>query len=300
LGAPSGTDGAVAWDVPAGSWTLVRFGHTSTGVENAPAPASGRGLECDKLSPEGAEANFAGMMGPLIAEAGPLAGRALVATHVDSWENGSQNWTARMREEFRARRGYDLTPFLPAFTGRVVGSLEVSERFLWDLRRTISELVVENYGGRLRELAHAGGLRFTIEAYGCPCDSLAFATQADEPMGEFWLGGGALETCRAMASAAHVAGRPIVGAEAFTADDRERWREHPGSIKALGDRAFCEGINRFVFHRYALQPWADRRPGMTMGPWGQHYERTQTCGTTRRPGTSTWPAASSCCARDSM
>ncbi|MCL4193564.1 MAG: hypothetical protein KJZ87_17640, partial [Thermoguttaceae bacterium] len=119
-------------------------------------------------------------------------------------------------------------------------------------------------------------LRFTIEAYGSPCDNLPYAGRCDEPMGEFWIGGGAIETCRGMASAAHIYGLPIVGAEAFTAGDAERWKEHPASIKALGDRAFCEGINRFVFHRYALQPWEDREPGMTMGPWGIHYERTQT------------------------
>jgi hypothetical protein len=95
-------------------------------------------------------------------------------------------------------------------------------------------------------------------------------------MCEFWIGAGAFETVKGMASAAHIYGKPVLGAESFTADDHERWREHPNSIKALGDRAFCDGVNRFVFHRYALQPWLDRRPGMTMGPWGLHYERTDT------------------------
>jgi len=269
--------GRLAWDVPDGKWTIIRFGHTSTGVENAPAPATGRGLECDKLSKEGIEANFRGMMAKLIEDNKPFVGKALAATHVDSWENGSQNWTARMRDEFRSRRGYDMLPFLPVMTGRVVESLEVSERFLWDLRRTISEMVVEYYAGHLHRLANDGGLRFTIEAYGSPCDNIPYAGQCDEPMGEFWTPSGAIETCRTMASAAHVYGKSVVGAEAFTAGDHERWREHPASLKALGDQAFCEGINRFVFHRYAMQPWEpERKPGMTMGPWGQHYERTQT------------------------
>jgi hypothetical protein len=269
--------GRFVWDVPPGEWTVARFGHTSTGAVNAPAPLSGRGLECDKLSAEGAEANFNAMMALLAARERPRAGGALVATHVDSWENGSQNWTGAMREEFTKRRGYDPLPFLPVITGRVVGSSETSERFLWDLRRTISELVVEKYAGTIRDLAHANGLRFTTEAYGGPCDDIPYGGQADEPMGEFWMGGGSMETCRGMASAAHVYGKPIVGAESFTAGSEERWLQHPASIKALGDRAFCEGINRFVFHRYAMQPWVDnRRPGMTMGPWGLHYERTQT------------------------
>ena len=274
------SEGRLAWEVPSGKWTIVRFGHTCTGVENAPAPASGRGLECDKLSKQGIEANFAGMMAKLAADTAIGTGRAtsgLVATHIDSWENGSQNWTAKMREEFQHRRGYDLLPFLPVMTGRVVDTLETSERFLWDLRQTISEMVIENYAGHMHELAAAHGMRFTVEAYGSPCDSLPYAGRSDEPMGEFWTPSGAIETCKTMASAAHVYGKKIVGAEAFTSGDQEKWREHPALLKALGDRVFCEGINRFVFHRYALQPWDDQRvPGMTMGPWGQHYERTQT------------------------
>ena len=271
--------GRLAWDVPAGTWTLLRLGHTPTGAVNAPAPESGRGLECDKLSKKGAEAAFNGFLGKLVADNKPLAGKSLVATHIDSWENGSQNWTARFREEFQRLRGYDLLPYLPVMTGRVVESQEVSERFLWDLRQTITDLVSENYAGHMRELAHRQGLRLTIEAYGDgPSDNLAYAGRCDEPMGEFWSwpGLGATGTLIEMSSAAHVYGKPIVGAEAFTADDGERWRHHPASLKAMGDTAFCLGINRFVFHRYALQPWLDRRPGMSMGPWGLHYERTQT------------------------
>lgn len=271
-------DGKLAWDVPEGKWTVVRFGHTCTGAENSPAPATGRGLECDKLSKVGARAAFDGMIAKLAGDVGADLGKSFVATHVDSWENGSQNWTAKMREEFQKRRGYDLLPYLPVFTGRVVGSVEISERFLWDLRKTVSEMVVENYAGHIADMAHERGLRFTIEAYGAPCDSIEYAGKADEPMGEFWNPGGGMETCRAMASGAHVYGRNIVGAEAFTSGGGERWLSHPGSVKTLGDAAFCEGINRFVFHRYAMQPWVqpERKPGMMMGPWGLHYERTQT------------------------
>jgi hypothetical protein len=274
-----GPDGRLTWEAPAGKWTILRLGHTLTGAVNGPAPESGQGLECDKLSREGSEAAFNGLMGNLIADVGPLAGKTLVSTHIDSWENGSQNWTPRFREEFLRRRGYDPLLYLPVMAGRVVDSLEVSERFLWDLRQTVSDLLVENYAGHMEELAKQHGLRLSIEAYGdTTCDNLAYAGRADEPMGEFWSwpGFGAGGTLIEMSSAAHVYGKPIVGAEAFTAGDGEKWLYHPGSIKAEGDWAFCQGINRFVFHRYALQPWPDRRPGMSMGPWGLHYERTQT------------------------
>ena len=277
-----GADGRLVWDVPAGRWTLLRVGHTTTGKDNHPAPLEGRGLECDKLSKAAAEVHFNGLMARLIADNKPLAGakRTLVSTHIDSWEVGSQNWTPKFREEFQRLRGYDPLPFLPVMTGRVVGSVEVSERFLWDVRQTVNDLLCENYAGHFRTLAHRHGLRLSIEAYDTPpCDDLTYAGRADEPMAEFWRVGYSTEySCTEMASAAHVYGRPVLGAEAFTSTDAEKWLQHPGSIKSLGDWAFCEGINRFVFHRYALQPWTnpDRPPGMGMGPWGLHYERTQT------------------------
>ena len=275
------SEGKLGWEAPPGKWLVLRFGHTTTGKENSPAPQAGRGLECDKFSKEAAEAMFKGLMGNLISDSKPLAGtgKTLVSTHIDSWEVGSQNWTPLMRKEFQKLRGYDILPFLPVLTGRVVDSMEISERFLWDLRQTVSDLIVSNYAGHFRELAHQHGLRLSIEAYdGVPCDEMTYAGQADEPMAEFWSWDkySAAYSCTEMSSAAHVYGKPILGAEAFTATDAEKWLGHPAIVKDLGDWAFCEGINRFVFHRYALQPWPDRRPGMSMGPWGLHYERTQT------------------------
>ncbi|HSU53424.1 MAG TPA: glycosyl hydrolase, partial [Candidatus Dormibacteraeota bacterium] len=270
-------DGTLIWDVPRGKWTLLRIGHTTTGKDNHPAPEPGRGLESDKLSKEATDVMFAGLMGKLSKDSKPLAGKTLVATHIDSWETGSQNWTPRFREEFRKLRGYDLWKYLPVISGRVVESAEVSERFLWDLRQTVSDLLLRNYAGRFRELAHREGLRLSIEAYGAPCDEMKYAAEADEPMAEFWARGyNGAYSCTEMASAAHVYGKRILGAEAFTSTEAERWLLYPGALKGLGDWAFCEGINRFVFHRYALQPWDDVAPGISMGPWGLHYERTQT------------------------
>ncbi len=274
--------GKLTYAFPSGNWTVLRFGHTSTGQKNIPPPDAGSGLECDKLSKEAANVAFNGLMGRLIAQNQALtgAGKTLVSTHIDSWEMGYQNWTRLMPDEFKQRRGYDLLTLLPAFTGRVVDSAEVTERFLWDLRQTVSDLIVENYAGEFRRLANRHGLRISMEAYGGPFDELAHGGQADEPMGEFWAWErlGSAESMATMASSAHTYGKKILGVEAFTSGPGEKWLGHPGFIKDLGDWAFCEGANRFVIHRYAAQPWANptRVPGMSMGLWGLHYERTQT------------------------
>ena len=286
------SNGRLNWEVPEGNWTVMRFGHGSTGASNHPCPPAGQGLECDKLSKAAVEQHFQHFIGGLLDLVGPLAGKTLVSTHVDSWEVGSQNWSPLFREEFKSRRGYDILPFLPVLAGRVVGGSEISERVLWDLRKTVSDLIAENYFGHLRELANAAGLRFSAEPYdGDPMDELTSAGYLDEPQTEFWYrrehqplneAGDFGSVYRSyawaavMASAAHTHGRNILASEAFTAMPGENWLGHPATLKPLGDWAFTAGINRFIFHRYAMQPFLDRKPGMTMAFWGQHYERTQT------------------------
>ena len=275
-------EGRLTWDVPAGSWTILRFARATTGQSTRPAPEAGLGLECDKFDRAALDAHFEAFVGSLLAELGPrkATGRGWTMLHIDSWEMSSQNWTARFREEFQRRRGYDLLRLLPAMTGRVVESLEVSERFLWDLRQTAQELVVENHALHLKELGRRHGFGLSIEPYDMnPCADMTLGGAADVPMCEFWARGHGFETeysCFEAVSIAHTRGLPIVAAESFTAGDSEGWRLHPGALKAQGDWALCAGINRIVIHRSQHQPWLDRFPGMTMGPYGVHWERTQT------------------------
>ncbi len=274
-------DGRLAWDVPKGKWTIVRFARTSTGANTRPAPVPGLGLECDKLDTAALDAHYGAFIGTLLRETGhrkrtPGAGWTML--HIDSWEMSSQNWTGAFREEFGRRRGYDLLPYLPVLTGGVVESHEISERFLWDFRQTANELLLENHAGRLKELGRHDGFTLSIEPYDMtPCSDMSLGSLADVPMCEFWLYG--FNTSYSVieaSSIAHTCGREEVAAEAFTSTDEEKWQAYPGSMKALGDWAFCSGVNRFVFHRYQHQPWLNIRPGMTMGPYGVHWERTQT------------------------
>jgi hypothetical protein len=272
-------DGTLRWNVPAGNWTILRMGHVPTGKDNHPAPPEGDGLEVDKLSRAAMDTHWAGIMAKVLKDAGPLAGKSLNNALIDSYEVGSQNWTPLFREEFRKRRGYDILPYLPVLAGVTVDSKETSERFLWDMRRTIADLYADNYYGYFGELCHKNGLLFSTEPYGNGgFDNIQAGGLADIPMGEFWVGGyDTLQSTKLASSVGHVYDHQVIGAESFTADDRSgRWIEEPYAAKALGDFVFTKGVNRYIFHRYAQQPWMNLKPGMTMGPWGTHLERTQT------------------------
>ena len=279
-----GPDGSLAWDIPQGNWTIVRFGHTSTGKTISPAPAEAVGLECDKMNRDAVTAHFNAHVAKIAKEFGDSTGKSFQNVLMDSWEARCQNWTPKFADEFKTRRGYDPLPYLPAMTGRIVGDVQTTERFLWDVRRTIADLIAENHYGLIQELCHKTGLKLQAEAPGTGLPTIAEAFQCkqftDIPMGEFWVGkdvNAYAMDCKETASAAHIQGATWASAESFTAETRvARWTNDPYSLKAIGDLHFASGINRFVFHRYAHQPWLDRVPGETMGPWGTHLERTVT------------------------
>ena len=274
------SDGTLTWKVPLGGWTIMRFGRTLTGQTTRPAPKPGLGFESDKFDRAALDAHFAAFTQKLLDQTGKStnATGGLTMLHFDSWEMGSQNWSQKFREEFKKRRGYDPLKFLPTFTGQIVGSEEISERFLWDIRQTAQELVVENHVGHLKTLAHQHGLGLSVEPYDLnPCADLTLGRVADVPQCEFWSRG--CDTTYSVveaASIAHTGGKSVVAAEAFTASAGEDWQADPASLKSQGDWAFCAGVNRFDFHRFQAQPWTNRWPGMTMGHYGVHWDRTQT------------------------
>jgi hypothetical protein len=272
-------DGRLAWDVPPGRWTILRVGHTSTGHRNETG-GGGRGLECDKFSGDAVRLQFDRWFGEAFRRAGPRAGRILSTFHVDSWECGSQNWSKTFRREFERRRGYDLLPYLPAMAGIPVESAFVSERFLHDVRQTIAELVVDVFYDSLAERARDKGVRFTAEnvAPTMTSDGMLHFRSVDEPMGEFWLRSPTHDKRTDMLDAtpgAHVYGKLVVQAEAFT-ELRLAWDEHPAMLKAMSDRNYALGINRFVYHVFTHNPWLGRRPGMTLSNIGLFFQRDQT------------------------
>ncbi|WP_321436963.1 glycosyl hydrolase [uncultured Bacteroides sp.] len=270
-------DGTLTWEVPAGEWTIIRFGHQWTGSCIGPVTDKVIGPETDKLSKEATRFHFNEMVKSLKRYAGT---DAFTTIHIDSWEGGSQNWTPGFEKIFKERRGYDILPWLPVLTGRVINSLQETERFMFDLRQTISELFVENYAKEFQQLAHKEGLKFSYESYTTPANDMDVMQYVDVPMAEFWIPVGWHPnfdpTIKLMSSAAHLNGTKVVAAEALTSSGSERWQWHPATMKPLVDAAFCGGVNRLIFHRYSSQFKDVNGPGYQMNMWGSKYERTNT------------------------
>ena len=270
-------DGNITWDVPEGKWTIIRFGHQWTGSCIGPVIDKVIGPETDKLSREATRFHFDKMVRKLKESADSPSFNTV---HIDSWEGGGQNWTPGFEKIFRRKRGYDILPWLPVLTGRIIGSLQETERFMYDLRLTISELFVENYVKEMHDLANKEGLKFSYECYTTPANDMNAMQYVDIPMAEFWIPIGWHPnfdpTVKLMASAAHLNGTQIVAAEALTSSGAERWQWHPEIMKPLVDKAFCGGINRLVFHRYSSQCFDVPGPAVQMNMWGTKYERTNT------------------------
>lgn len=257
--------GYLNWDAPQGKWTILRYGMTPTGTKNAPAAPQGKGYEVDKASVELIRFHFKQFIGELIKRVPEESKSALKYVIIDSYEQGSQNWTDDMEKSFQEKYGYNPKKYLPVFSGRIVGSMEESERFLWDLRRCIADDVAYKYCGALREIANENGLKLWLENYGhwgFPSEFMMYGGQSDMVSGEYWNEGtlGNIE-CKAASSTSHIYGKKITSAECFTAAQRTYVR-HPAMLKRRGDWSLTEGINQHVLHLFIHQPDENRIPGV--------------------------------------
>jgi hypothetical protein len=273
-------NGNLDWTPPAGDWVIVRIGHTTTGQTNATGGAA-KGLESDKFNAAAVKLQFDNWFAKAFEKTDPvLAKEVLKIFHVDSWECGSQNWSTNFANEFKKRRGYDLMPFLLVMTGVPVESAAASEKVLHDVRQTIADLVNDVFYKILNKLAHEKGCSFSAESIAPTfvCDGLLHYKNVDIPMGEFWLNSPTHDKPNDMMDAisgAHIYGKNIIQAEAFTSV-RMNWGEHPGNLKAVGDRNFALGINKMVLHVWTHNPWMDKKPGMTLDGVGLYFQRDQT------------------------
>jgi len=286
-----GPDGKLRWNPPAGRWELLRVGYTLN--DHARVSTSSDdwgGYALDPIDGRVFKAYWQQVVEPLIADAGPLAGKTLKYLHTDSWEVEVLNWTPTLRDEFKRRRGYDLFPFIPVITGRIVDSRSISDRFLHDFRRTIGDLAIDNHFKLMSEGAHRHGMQIHPESGGphsVPVDSLQCLGTDDAPMSEFWArspGHRVSDSDRFFmkqpASAAHTYGRKLVLGEGFT-NIGLHWQESLwDNLKPSFDRAACEGLNLLVWHAFVCSP-------AEMGLPGQQYF----AGTHFNPNTTWWPVS---------
>jgi len=257
------SDGRLRWQAPPGDWVIQRIGMSATGVKNHPGAPNALGLEADKMSREVMVHHFDSFVGRVVARLSAEERQTLKYLGADSYEVGSQNWTHDNDRKFIESFGYDPKPWLAVLSGRVIGSVDQSDRFLWDLRRHVADRIAYDFVGGLTAAAKTAGMKSWVQNYGhwgFPAEFLQYGGQADLLSGEFWVGKdlGGIE-CRAAASAAHIYGKPVVWAEGFTSADF--FERHPYSLKARGDWAFTEGINHLLLQCSMLQ-YDDRKPGV--------------------------------------
>jgi len=285
-------DGTLDWNVPAGRWAVLRLGYSLEGTKNHPASPEATGYEVDKLNRAHVASYIDHYTDQIRGALGPLYGKSFRYLLLDSYEAGMENWTDDMIAQFRARRGYDPTRYLPVLVGRVVGSAAESDKFLWDFRRTVADLFADNHYGTIADTLRKQGLGLYAEAMGADFptsgEGLQDKGRATIPMAEFWTPGPGqddgpnhMADMKEAASSAHIYGKPIVAAESFTTMPPPivpAFSQSPFYLKRLADRALAHGINRFVIHTSVHQPFTDstHKPGMTLGFFGQHYSRNNT------------------------
>ncbi len=277
LAAHVDTNGQLTWDVPEGDWIIQHSGMHQTGVPTHPVPVGPtRGFAADILSREANQASFDAYIGPILQRIPPEKRTTLTRIVLDSYEQGSANWTDGLAGKFQAAYGYDPLPWTPVLKGHVVESAERSDRFLWDLRRLVADLMPENFSGAIQQKARQHGLTLWHEPYaghGFPGECLLLGKYTDMPAGEFWLRkspGAEFPQCRAGSSVANAYGRNIVSAEAFTAAGA-LYKAAPRDFKIHGDWALAQGLNHFTLHVYVHQP-EDRKPGINTW-YGTEFNR---------------------------
>ncbi len=281
-------DGQLDWTPPPGNWMILRFGYSLTGHENGPAPAEATGLEVDKLNRADVKQYLDHYLQMYANTVGPnmMGKQGITYLTTDSIEVGPQNWTDDMFSDFQRLRGYDMRPWLPALTGIIIKSTYDTDRFLWDFRRTISQLLAENHYGEIAADLHAHGMRYYSEALEMHRPSLGndmeMRSHADVPMGAMWTypaNESANPTyfadLRGAASISHIYGQNLVGAESMTSRG-PAWSWSPDSLKRIADLEFDLGVNRFEIHESTHQPVRDMAPGLTLGPYGLWFNRNQT------------------------
>lgn len=292
------SDGTLDWKAPAlpkgQRWRVLRMGYSLLGTTNHPAPPEATGLEVDKFDGDAVRRYLDHYLGMYKEAAGAdmVGKRGVQALLTDSIEVGEANWTPRMLEQFERLRGYDPRPWLPALTGALVGTRAQSDKFLYDYRRTLADLLASEHYGTVAEVAHANGLKVYGEALEdhrpMLGDDMSMRSHADIPMAAMWTfrDEGPRQTLiadmKGAASVAHLYGQNLVAAESMTAS-MSPWAFAPKDLKRFIDMEFINGVNRPVIHTSVHVPVDDKKPGLSLFIFGQYFNRMESWGEMAKP-----------------
>jgi hypothetical protein len=282
-------DGTLDWTPPPGRWVVLRFGYSLLGITNHPATAEATGLEVDKLNGKDVRQYMENYLNSYKNTVGPemMGKRGIEYVINDSWEAGSQNWTDNMVADFKRLRGYDPVPWMPVLTGEVVGSAAQSDQFLWDFRKTIGDLIADEHYGVLENVLHEWHMGHYGESHesgrAFVADGMEVKKFNEVPMSAMWTQSPGVNNIqydynaddRESASVAHIYGQNLAAAESMTAAAAP-WAWSPSTLKPTADQEFLNGINRFCIHESAHQPLVGKAPGLTLGPFGQWFNRNET------------------------
>ena len=280
-------EGRLVWDVPEGTWKIVRYGYSQTGHQNNPAPPEATGFEVDKMDPVAFRAYMDHYLGMYVDASKNNLGKVVKYIMTDSYESEQENWTPAMEQEFEVRNGYSLRPWMPVLLGHIVNSSEESEKFLRDWRRTLGSLVTDNCYNLLTDILKERGMGRYTESHENGrvylVDGMEVKAKADVPMSAAWMpnntGASTPPMSRAdireSASVAHIYGQNLVAGESLTAPGGEgaSYAYHPANLKSIADMEMASGLNRFVIHTSVHQPLDELKPGLGLGPIGQWFNR---------------------------
>jgi len=274
----------LTWNAPPGEWDIVRYVCSNSG-ENLILPSKNSvGPIVDHFDAEATEFHFLYIINKLQSVLGDLSSSALQSLYMASYEAKGFTWTTSLPAAFREIHGYDVVKFLPVIFDKEIFSTEVTAQFKADFQKVLSELMINNFYIKSKDICNAYGLKNNSEAGGpglplhnVPVDPIkALGAGLDIPRGEFWInhsrfndqGIDILRVVKEVSSASHIYGNGIVEMEAFTTF--QHWQEGPFEMKPIGDRAFAEGMNKVVVHGFTHNPEGTGFPGIVYHA-GTHF-----------------------------
>ncbi len=274
---------SLEWDVPEGKWEIYRYVYANSGEPLILPSPNSNGPIIDHFDSAATRTHLLYFINKLKPLLGDFKNTAFKGFYLASYEAADFTWTPSLPEEFKKLNGYELYKFIPSIFNQELYSSDIIKEFQFDYRKTLSELMIKNHYRQAKKICNEYGLTLTSEAGGpggwhsIPVETLKALGSLDIPRGEFWYKSVVMDegdsidvkqVVKETAAASHIYKKGIVEMEAFTS--HQHWQEGPFDLKPVGDRAFCEGMNRLVIHGFSHEAVQGHVPG-TVYHAGTHF-----------------------------